>query len=103
MEKPRFASFVDLFLEIQIRIDPCPEISCLRNRSNVDASYGKAVNIYFGKLLFCTNQDELSFDPHTNVRYTAFHGIDLISMISSQVRTRRQVKLSVISIGMCLR
>ena len=97
MEKPRFASFVDLFLEIQIRIEPCPSISCLRNRSNVNASYGKAINIYFGKLLFCTNQHELSFvivkfelihkHPHTNVRYTAFHGNDRISLISSQVGT----------------
>ena len=61
MEKPRFASFVDLFLEIQVRIEPCPSISCLRNRSNVNASHGKAINIYFGKLLFCTNEHELSF------------------------------------------
>ena len=82
-------------------------------RSNVNASYGKAINIYFGKLLFCTNQHELSFviikfelirkHPRTNVRYTAFHGNDRISLISSRVRTKRQVKLSVISIGMCFR
>ena len=50
MEKPRFASFVDLFLEIQVRIEPCSYISCHNDRSNVSASYGKAINIYFGKL-----------------------------------------------------
>ena len=68
------------------------------DRSNVNASYSKAINIYFGKLSFCTNQHELSFviikfelirkHPRTNVRYTAFHGNDRISLISSRVRTK---------------
>ena len=70
---------------------------------NVNASYGKAINFYFGKLLFCSNQHELSFvvvkfelipkHPRMNVRYTTFYGNDCICMISSQVRTKRQVKL----------
>ena len=65
-------------------------------------------------LLFCTNQDELSFviikfelirkHIHTNVRYIAFYGKDRIGLISSRAKTKRQqVKLSVISIGRCLR
>ena len=63
-----------------------------------NASFGKAINIYFGKLLFCTNQHELSFviikfepirkHPRTDARYTAFHGNDRISLISSRVRTK---------------
>ena len=62
----------------------------------------KAINIYFGKLLFCINQHGLSFviikfelirkHPRTDVRYTAFHGNDRISLISCRVRTKRQVK-----------
>ena len=60
-------------------------------RSNVNASYGKAINIYFGKLLVSTNQHELSFviikfklirkHPPTNVRCTAFHDNDHTSLI----------------------
>ena len=51
----------------------------------------KAINIYFGKLLFCTNQHELSFviikfelirkHPRTNVQCTAFHDNDRTSLI----------------------
>ena len=81
---------------------------------HVNVSYGKAINIYFGKLLFCTNQHELSFviinkfelirkHPRTIVRYTSFHGNDRISLISSRVRTKRKVKLSVICLGMFFR
>ena len=35
--KPRFASVVDLFLDIQVRIEPCPQICCHSDRSNVNA------------------------------------------------------------------
>ena len=41
--------------------------------------------------------------PRRNVRYAAFHGNDRISLIGSRVRTKRPVKLGVISIGMCLK
>ena len=63
MEKPRFASFVDLFLEIQVRIEPCPSISCLRKTgaTSMLPTVRQLINIYFGKLLFCTNEHELSF------------------------------------------
>ena len=60
-EKPRSASFVDLFLKIQMRVKPCPQISCYRDRSNVSVPYDKAVNIDFRELLFSTNQYELHF------------------------------------------
>ena len=84
---------MDLVLEIQIRIEPCPKICFHSDRSKFNAPYDKASNIYFGKLLFRTNQNELSFvvikfklirmHPRTNVRYTAFHGNDCICLIIS--------------------
>ena len=100
MEKPRFASFVDLFLEIQITVT--------RATSMLPTVRLSIFN--FGMLLFCTNQHELSFviikfelirkHIHTNVRYIAFYGKDRIGLISSRAKTKRQqVKLSVISIG----
>ena len=97
MEKPRFAGTVDLLLEIQVRIEPCPQISCHSDKSNVNDSYGKAINIHFGKLLLVPiNMNSvlsslglsLSVSIHVqcrNVRYTAFHGNDRISLISSRV------------------
>ena len=36
IEKPRFASFVDLFLDILVRIEPCSQISCHSEGSNIN-------------------------------------------------------------------
>ena len=70
---------------------------CHSDRSNVNDSYGKAINIHFGKLLLVPiNMNSvlsslglsLSVSIHVqcrNVRCTAFHGDDRISLISSRV------------------
>ena len=86
----RFASFVDLFLEIQITVTGATSMLPTVRLSIFN----------FGMLLFCTNQHELSFviikfelirkHIRTNVRYIAFYGKDRISLISSRARTKRQ-------------
>ena len=63
MEKLRFVSFfVDLFVEFQNNAEPYMSLNFLPQwQGNVNAPYGKAINIFFGKLLFSSNQHELSF------------------------------------------
>ena len=87
-------------------------ISCDSDMNNVNAPYGKAINIYFGKLLFHPHQGELSFvvitfnligkHQRTDVQYRGFHGNHCVCLIIILVRSKRQVKLSVIKIGMCV-
>ena len=109
MEKPRFASFVDVFLDIQVnvlkflaRVTGATPVFPKVRKSKFTLESCCFVPINMNSVLSSLSLS-LSVSIQVHVRYTAFHDNDHISLISSRVWTKRQVKLSVISIGMRFR
>ena len=50
------AEFHRQIMNFPIELNHVPKFLATGDTSNVNASYGEAIKIYFRKLLFCTNQ-----------------------------------------------